>query len=542
MSEVAKPDMVSEQELEMIRSLKPGLRDMPVSSAITHIMAHGSLQSFTHDAAVPVKLSAMEHRHSDALQNPRTKADMESLLTKMQAAAKYFFGRLDNSFHYSIDSSLMSYLTLPGQGKMYSTGSQPSDLPVSITFMGQFIDHDLTKNATTLIDPELNRIDDEASPYIDLDSVYGPRPDFHTGGGLPSPMKSDGRFELTKLDATNNAYDVMRKSDGTARIADGRNDENQLVLQVHILLMRIHNLLIKEKHLDAQQARRETIFNWQSVVLNSHQASVLKADTLHEVMEDLAAEVANPGHGPARLKYRPSGPHKKLKLPHEFAIGFRYGHSQLRNEYTVAPGRTFKLFDNFLVGPDYADLRGKRPLKAERAIDWPFFITPDHEFKKSNRLDTLITSAVFNLPETAVPDNPTNFLGNLPQRNLIRSHEIRLTSGERLFDFYFGADAEGKLTPDQIEPNKAYQGLFSLQSHAGFQTPLWYYLLKEAELEGGLRLGKLGSRLVGEVVGGAIYYNPVSYVRQPEWKSAINNSRVVTIKDLVDFVQDKDAT
>jgi len=59
---------------------------------------------------------------------------------------------------------------------------------------------------------------------------------------------------------------------------------------------------------------------------------------------------------------------------------------------------------------------------------------------------------------------------------------------------------------------------------------------------GGLRLGKLGSRLVGEVVGGAIFYNPVAYVHEPHWKSAITGSNVVKMKDLVDFVQNKDAT
>jgi hypothetical protein len=157
-------------------------------------------------------------------------------------------------------------------------------------------------------------------------------------------------------------------------------------------------------------------------------------------------------------------------------------------------------------------------------------------------LDTLIASDVFDLPESAVPDVPTKFLGNLPQRNLIRSREIGLTSGEKLFDFYFGTGASGKLTPDQVEPDKSKQPLFELQAHAGFQTPLWYYILKEAELAGGLRLGKLGSRLVGEVVGGAVYYNPVAYVHEPNWKSAITGSNVIKMQDLVDFVQDKDAT
>jgi hypothetical protein len=151
---------------------------------------------------------------------------------------------------------------------------QPSDLPVVITFMGQFIAHDLTKNATNLVDPELDQTVEVASPLIDLDSVYGPRSD--AAPSVP-PVKTDGRCELRKLDNTNNAYDVPRASDGTAMLPDGRNDENQLILQIH----------------------------WQSVVLNDHQASVLDPAVHDQVLKDLKAELSNPGHGP--VKYRPTG-------------------------------------------------------------------------------------------------------------------------------------------------------------------------------------------------------------------------------------------
>jgi hypothetical protein len=302
--------------------------------------------------------------------------------------------------------------------------------------------------------------------------------------------------------------------------------------------MRVHNLLIKEKGLSNAEAQKETVYNWQSVVLNDHQASVLDPTVFQEVLADLKQEVARPGS--SQVKYRPAG--KVLKLPHEFAIAFRYGHSQLRDAYFVGPNRKFVLFNNLDAGPDFQDLRGNRPLKADRAIDWPYFIVPGDDERRSNKLDTLIASDVFDLPESAVPDTPTKFLGNLPQRNLIRSREIGLTSGERLFDFYFGSGASGKLTPDQVEPERSKRPLFELQAGAGFQTPLWYYILKEAELAGGLRLGKLGSRLVGEVVGGAIYYNPIAYVHEPNWNSVITGTNIVKMHDLVDFVHNKDAT
>ena len=52
--------------------------------------------------------------------------------------------------------------------------------------------------------------------------------------------------------------------------------------------------------------------------------------------------------------------------------------------------------------------------------------------------------------------------------------------------------------------------------HAGFQgsTPLWYYVLKEAELiQGGRRLGPVGGRIVAETILGLLRADPSSYLR-----------------------------
>jgi hypothetical protein len=49
--------------------------------------------------------------------------------------------------------------------------------------------------------------------------------------------------------------------------------------------------------------------------------------------------------------------------------------------------------------------------------------------------------------------------------------------------------------------------------------PLWFYILKEAELlESGLRLGPVGSRIVGEVFIGLLKANESSYpATRPNW-------------------------
>jgi len=67
------------------------------------------------------------------------------------------------------------------------------------------------------------------------------------------------------------------------------------------------------------------------------------------------------------------------------------------------------------------------------------------------------------------------------------------------------------LTPTQLEALKPFEMEKS--------TPLWYYILKEAEImENGLRLGPVGSRIVGEVFIGLLKADESSYLAaRPRW-------------------------
>jgi hypothetical protein len=59
----------------------------------------------------------------------------------------------------------------------------------------------------------------------------------------------------------------------------------------------------------------------------------------------------------------------------------------------------------------------------------------------------------------------------------------------------------------------------------GFErsTPLWYYVLKEAELlADGLHLGPAGGRIVAEVFIGLLQTDPGSYLSaQPHWRPTL---------------------
>ncbi len=72
-------------------------------------------------------------------------------------------------------------------------------------------------------------------------------------------------------------------------------------------------------------------------------------------------------------------------------------------------------------------------------------------------------------------------------------------------------------------------------------TPLWYYLLKEAEVRAnGHTLGELGSRILCETIIGLLRFDRSSYLNQRGWSPADgvrmeNGDPIVTISDFLRF-------
>jgi hypothetical protein len=75
--------------------------------------------------------------------------------------------------------------------------------------------------------------------------------------------------------------------------------------------------------------------------------------------------------------------------------------------------------------------------------------------------------------------------------------------------------------------------------HLESNTPLWVYILREAELQhDGKRLGNVGGRIVGEVFVGLLEGDPLSYLSQdPGWRPSLSSksSGEFTIRDLLEF-------
>jgi hypothetical protein len=76
----------------------------------------------------------------------------------------------------------------------------------------------------------------------------------------------------------------------------------------------------------------------------------------------------------------------------------------------------------------------------------------------------------------------------------------------------------------------------------GFErsTPLWYYILKEAELAGGTKLAGVGARIVAEVFLGLLSLDDDSYLAQnPDWRPTLPSRArgSFTMVDLLTFAR-----
>jgi hypothetical protein len=160
---------------------------------------------------------------------------------------------------------------------------------------------------------------------------------------------------------------------------------------------------------------------------------------------------------------------------------------------------------------DPVDLRGFARAR-RRFIGWQTFFEFDAvNVRRTKLLDTTISSPLFDLPLATIPGQqlaPTS----LPQRNLLRHLTWSLPSGQAIAK-EIGADPLGSW-----EFQRGVRDLGLDKS-----TPLWFYILREAFVrENGLRLGDVGSTIVGEVFVQILKSDGNSYLAaSPKWRPTL---------------------
>jgi hypothetical protein len=394
-----------------------------------------------------------------------------------------------------------------------------------VTFLGQFLDHDMTFDTTSRLGIPTNprTAPNARSPYFDLDSVYG---DGFTGSPLLYDPADPAKF---RLESGGLLEDLPRDGSGRAIIADPRNDENLIIAGLHCAVLLFHNHavdIVRGEHSNwpvgeiFREARRLTTWHYQWVILHE----VLPLLVGSAMVDDVMAR--------GLQFYRP--PNGQAFIPVDFQIAYRFGHSMVRPSYranfTGHQGGPFfaMLFEATQDGVEPNDLRGgfRSP---RRFVGWQTFFRFagfENDVRPNKRIDTKLSTPLFDLPLGAIPAGtpPTS----LAQRNLLRHLTWRLPSGQSIAAA-IGAPA---LTEhDLADLSSIYQPFVN-------STPLWYYILKEAEVfEDGLHLGPVGGRLVAEVFIGLLRTDPEGFLtREPQftpWLGGIAGTFQMT--DLLEF-------
>jgi hypothetical protein len=132
---------------------------------------------------------------------------------------------------------------------MAVAGGGQSQVPAGFTYLGQFIDHDLTFDKTSVMlgaNVTPAQLLQGRSPSLDLDSLYGAGPN---DPGSAKFYEADGiHLKVGKTTGpTKVGFDLPRGAGNTqakkrkAIIPDPRNDENLAVAQHHCAMIRFHN-------------------------------------------------------------------------------------------------------------------------------------------------------------------------------------------------------------------------------------------------------------------------------------------------------------
>jgi hypothetical protein len=335
-------------------------------------------------------------------------------------------------------------------------------------FFGQFIAHDITADRSPLghhADPE--QVKNFRTPRANLEGVYAAGP-----VGSPYLFQKD---DPAKLLLGEGGHDVPRNHEGIALLGDQRNDTHLFMSQMQVAFIRTHNRIVDRLREDGVEepdlfddARRATTWHYQWVILRDFLPQLVGPDLMSELLEK-GPSLYRPGDDPF--------------IPFEFAdAAYRYGHSQVRDAYRVNR--------EFGPVPVFPDLMGFGAVPVEHAIDWSLqFDVPGHEpAQRSKKIDGKLPSSLISLPREISGEDEGTPYSSLANRDLQRGQAVGLPCGEAVAR-ELGIEA---LSPEQV-------GL----AGAGWEqeTPLWIYVLKEAEaLENGDRLGPVGGRIVGEVL------------------------------------------
>jgi len=421
-------------------------------------------------------------------------------------------GRREGAFTRLFDKRLVEFdaaaLTSLATQMIGNAGDTPSNkpdgeenlaVPAGYTYFGQFVDHDLTFDTTSSLTDANDGPTNLRTPRLDLDCIYGSGPDdqpylyaTEDAGGL---FRGASLLLGELLPGSPDRRDLLRVGSGNgarAVIGDPRNDENSIVCNIQAAMLQFHNSVVVRLAAQAPAPRGKALFvaarklvrwSYQRIVVDDYLPRIIEPATYNTFRERLA----NLGEGAFQM-YKPA---LRTGMPIEFAgAAYRFGHSMVRTGYKLNAGHTEQFI--FTPGAGIDSLMGFGKLAANHWIEWKRFFPAGNSFKakgtppaqnKDTATDRLqwayrIDASLVD-PLKALPDAIGN--GNsLADLNLRRGNIFRLVSGQTVAERL----GQGPLADKYLvvrDTNATPYGYTPIPAALRAQTPLWYYVLAEAQ-------------------------------------------------------------
>jgi hypothetical protein len=440
------------------------------------------------------------------------------------------------------DDALKALGTAMIEGDGNETGDNP-DIAAGFTYLGQFVDHDITLDTTGISEriKDVDQVLNFRTPRLDLDCVYGLGPgaspqlyDRRKGNpALSSPQMLLGRTVQGFVGPEVKPgleFDLPRGAQGRALIGDHRNDENLLVAQTHVALLRFHNAVARMMPgADFAAVRQRVSWHYQWMVLRDFLGKLVD-------MNDVSSALRKREF----YRFEKFSLYQEPYIPVEFSVAaYRLGHSMVRGGYShnrvfdaqpFIRSFVFSGLSGNILGDLAADQGNPPPIPGEPVVaalpsdwinDWRRFFDLGTDVgqedglarNRARLIDPYLVQAMHQLPGGDENGDPANH-PSLAVRNLARGVKMLLPSGQDVAS-HMGIKA---LAPGEIA-DSGRDGKVAKDHGLHMKTPLWYYILKEAQLrQKGVRLGPVGSRILAEVFVGLLQGDPESFVcMHPGW-------------------------
>jgi hypothetical protein len=428
--------------------------------------------------------------------------------------------------------------SMKGEIDTVKDGPDPEEnilVPAGYTYLGQFIDHDLTFDSTSSLNSSSSSPTNLRTPRFDLDCLYGDGP-----GAQPYLYDGDKlllKDEPSTSEPTDPAgQDLLRNPIGRAIIGDKRNDENSIVSQIQLAFVKYHNAVVDKLECDPdswsnsnslfESARNEVRWAYQKIIVEDFLPRIIANDVLQDLQ----------GGDPDERKdrYLLYTEEKRDNLPREFvAAAYRFGHSGVRSGYRMNSGikNRFNIFPSSddptpTAGAD--SLLGFDPVTNNQVIDsWGRFFpetlpgelplecretaaddTPNgrERLQFAYKIDSTLVDPLGVLPRKQVAGEETTQeaiaqSGPLPDEvaepprpslallNLLRGNAYKIHSGQVYAQLL--KDSGLDFTPIDTRHLVTRQA-FDVDGETFFKfvpipdalqgdTPLWFYILAEAQ-------------------------------------------------------------